>query len=137
MGRYAFFSTGVEYKFGFAVQESSDILAFGGYRSLRDPEQIAWIAEKDLDYIRKRLTGHDQPMLDMAKYEKNGEGYERYMQDIREALRTRLNIKESYGSDASQDEKENWETYFVWGIRFIFSFTGFPCSPRRSKGCEQ
>ena len=32
MGRYAFFSTGVEYKFWFAVQPSEDILKFGGTR---------------------------------------------------------------------------------------------------------
>lgn len=30
MGRYAFFNTGFEYKFGFGSQPSSDILIFGG-----------------------------------------------------------------------------------------------------------
>lgn len=30
MGRYCFFSTGVEYKFALAEQESSEILLFGG-----------------------------------------------------------------------------------------------------------
>jgi hypothetical protein len=30
MGRYAFFNTGFEYKFAFGIQESSDILKFGG-----------------------------------------------------------------------------------------------------------
>lgn len=30
MGRYAFFNTGFEYKFAFAVQPSEDILKFGG-----------------------------------------------------------------------------------------------------------
>jgi hypothetical protein len=30
MGRYAFFNTGVEYKFAFACQDSGDILLFGG-----------------------------------------------------------------------------------------------------------
>jgi hypothetical protein len=94
MGRYVYFSTGIEYKFGFAVQPSEDILAFGGYRSLRDPEQIVWIAEKDLDYIRERLSGQDQPMIDLSNYEKNGEGYYRYMRDIEKTLHERLNIDE-------------------------------------------
>ena len=31
MGRYAFFTTGFEYKFRFGVQHSSDILCFGGF----------------------------------------------------------------------------------------------------------
>ena len=30
MGRWAFFNTGVEYKFAFALQSSGDILRFGG-----------------------------------------------------------------------------------------------------------
>jgi hypothetical protein len=30
MGRYAFFSTGLEFKFRFGVQESEDIRTFGG-----------------------------------------------------------------------------------------------------------
>jgi hypothetical protein len=30
MGRYAFFSTGFEYKFGFGVQDSEDMMTFGG-----------------------------------------------------------------------------------------------------------
>ena len=41
MGRYAFFSTGVEYKFWFAVQPTSDILKFGGHRLYaRDSESL-------------------------------------------------------------------------------------------------
>ncbi len=31
MGRYAFFNTGLEYKFVFATQDSKDILQFGGW----------------------------------------------------------------------------------------------------------
>jgi hypothetical protein len=30
MGRYAFFTTGLEYKFAFGVQDSADIRSFGG-----------------------------------------------------------------------------------------------------------
>jgi hypothetical protein len=113
MGRYAYFSTGIEYKFGFAVQPSEDILAFGGYRSLRDPEQIVWIAEKDLDYIRERLSGHDQPMIDLSNYEKNRGGHYRYMCDIEKTLQERLNINEK-GSDS--EEEENWGTYYYYSL---------------------
>lgn len=43
MGRYAFFNTGYEYKFGFGVQNSEDIETFGGITlpetSMSDPVQ--------------------------------------------------------------------------------------------------
>jgi hypothetical protein len=114
MGRYVYFSTGIEYKFGFAVQPSEDILAFGGYRSLRDPEQAAWIAEKDLDYIRERLSGHGQPTMDLSKYEKNIDGYYSYMHDIENTLQERLNINEK--GDDSDEEEENWGTYYYYRL---------------------
>ena len=37
MGRYAFFNTGLEYKFVFATQDSEDILQFGGWFRLAVP----------------------------------------------------------------------------------------------------
>lgn len=50
MGRYAFFSTGLEYKFVFGYQSSRDILLFGGeYMLLENGEHlITWDATFDL-----------------------------------------------------------------------------------------
>lgn len=44
MGRYAFFNTGFEYKFWFAIQPSDDILAFGGHPnySYEGPHAHQW-----------------------------------------------------------------------------------------------
>jgi hypothetical protein len=52
MGRYAFFSTGLEYKFTFAVQESEDILKFGGFHTSKC--EMKWISS-DADFILRRL----------------------------------------------------------------------------------
>ncbi len=85
MGRYAYFSTGFEYKFWFAVQPSEDIWEFGGNNTTEEtggsvaegdcdgdcdcdcdcgheeaqPEH-EWVASEDLDYIISKL-------LDCAK----------------------------------------------------------------------
>jgi hypothetical protein len=53
MGRYAFFSTGYEYKFRFAVQESSDIRTFGGIM-IGGPGDHEWDT-RDLEYIESEL----------------------------------------------------------------------------------
>lgn len=56
MGRYAFFNTGLEYKFRFAVQPSEDIWEFGGthdFEENSDP-QISW-TEKDIPIILNKL----------------------------------------------------------------------------------
>ena len=50
MGRYAFFNTDLEYKFGFGVQPSEDIFHFGG-RNL-----IIWNKEEAPEIFR-RLEG--------------------------------------------------------------------------------
>ncbi len=62
MGRYAFFSTGFEYKFGFGVQPSSDIRCFGGV-VCTSPAQYecgyfghSWNMEKDGEEILYLLT---------------------------------------------------------------------------------
>lgn len=45
MGRYAFFSTGLEYKFAFGVQSSHDITLFGG-RLVWDMRHMEWSSEE-------------------------------------------------------------------------------------------
>lgn len=77
MGRYAFFSTGLEYKFAFAVQESEDILKFGGFQIAEC--EMKWI-NSDADFILKRLRQiekvFDWPEYDFTKVSKDHKGTE-------------------------------------------------------------
>ena len=77
MGRWAFFNTGMEYKFAFAIQGSEDITMFGGRRS--GDLCWTWSAEKDLpivkaalDYLHLLLGG--QEPIDVEKYEMSVNG---------------------------------------------------------------
>lgn len=68
MGRYAFFSSGLEYKFVFAVQGSQDILRFGGWfnGSEEDPA-VKWSAT---DKVRLLDTlQHMETLLDLSACE--------------------------------------------------------------------
>ena len=65
MGRYAFFNTEYEYKFAFGVQDSSDILLFGGIGE----EGIHTWTQEDKTYILQKLIS-----IDFEKYEKNVHG---------------------------------------------------------------
>jgi len=59
MGRYAYFNTGFEYKFAFAVQSSDDILYFGGQQDTYINEVgmgfITWKMNEDLSLILSEL----------------------------------------------------------------------------------
>ncbi len=61
MGRYALFSTGFEYKFGFATQESDEITYFGGdLMTLQTGEyHITWDAEFDIDVCKDRVEEYE------------------------------------------------------------------------------
>jgi hypothetical protein len=76
MGRYAFFNTGFEYKFTFAVQESQDILTFGGdYNMDDDGPSIEWVADEDLTGILEKLRAIEEgPAIDFEKFSKNLDG---------------------------------------------------------------
>ncbi len=59
MGRYAFFNTGLEYKFGFGIQNSEDIFRFGGCGNIHgrynnDNPYHEWDAS-DKEYIKQNL----------------------------------------------------------------------------------
>ncbi len=111
MGRYASFSTGIEYKFGFAVQDSSDILEFGGYVSVRNPAEIVWITEMDKEFVEQRLKESGYAMLDLSTYEKTIKGYNTYMSAVREHLRNVMDIQESYETD--QESQDALEPYYL------------------------
>ena len=87
MGRYAFFSTGYEYKFTFGVQESEDILTFGGWKSLTRKEdeesgRVRWFAKEDLAFIRTRLESFGIPLLNLANYDKSMNDLHRFDDDL-------------------------------------------------------
>ena len=89
MGRYAFFSTGFEYKFAFAVQPSQDILDFGGRLSLKPREEdegmgnVQWTREEDLMYIHTLLTtDFDFTLPSVEAYEKTLEGLYAFRRDL-------------------------------------------------------
>ncbi len=93
MGRYAYFSTGIEYKFAFAVQDSDDILKYGGYRSLENQNCLVWIAEYDLPKLEKRLN---LLTLNISEYEKTEAGYQKFIIVVSDQLREKFGIKDSY-----------------------------------------
>lgn len=75
MGRYAFFNTGLEYKFRFGEQSSYDMQEFGGREIAYDDNDIdhrhhEWIQE-DRHIPEFNLIKSE---IDLNKYEKNLEG---------------------------------------------------------------
>jgi len=79
MGRYAFFNTGFEYKFTFAMQPSEDILKFGGTPTFvyeGDNEHKWTIVDRPriLDRLRDIEISLGLPALDFEPYEKTIEG---------------------------------------------------------------
>jgi len=66
MGRYAFFNTEFEYKFAFAMQDSSDIKLFGGVGE----EGLRTWTQDDKIYIYELL----KKICDFEAYEKNLDG---------------------------------------------------------------
>ena len=71
MGRYAFFNTDFEYKFGFGYQHSRDILLFGG--NYDDGETITW-SQIEQTSILDELEHFSFALPDFEKFEKNVHG---------------------------------------------------------------
>lgn len=99
MGRYAFFNTGLEYKFGFGVQESTAIEEFGGQlRILEDNDgEITWTKE-DIPLVRVCIKALEDCLgfeeFSVDKYEKSLKGTQNLKSDLYEILD--MNEKESY-----------------------------------------
>lgn len=90
MGRYAFFNTGVEYKFSFACRDSDDILLFGGLghfgstmthqyfkeEEYEDPYHEWHQHEKEKILSRVNTLGRNLGIesIDFALYDKSVEG---------------------------------------------------------------
>ncbi len=104
MGRYAFFTTNLEYKFRFGVQESSDIRRFGGVGSYENVKEgyltHSW-GQSDKETIetelKELLNWLGEEPVDFSKYEKNIEGtwalrselYDLYRRDHSEEITAR------------------------------------------------
>ena len=76
MGRYAYFSTGFEYKFSFGVQSSEDILLFEGRAFLNEAEpgfkRHMWEKE-EISRIQKKL---DESLKWLGEEPVNFQSYE-------------------------------------------------------------
>lgn len=75
MGRDIFFNTGMEKRFAFGVQPSSDIRLFGGVipppKTLDDVRSYymhAWSAEKDSAYILNELQQYTPTLPDFTEF---------------------------------------------------------------------
>jgi hypothetical protein len=82
MGRYAFFNTGVEYKFVFAKQCSSDMMKFGGTANngrYEDESMNSWTKE-DIPKIKIELDQYEEAYglekleTIISKFENNTKG---------------------------------------------------------------
>lgn len=84
MGRYAFFNTGLEYKFKFALQSSNDMLCFEGlsYNGRYEDELTHIWKKTDEIKIKEKLDNCFETEIDITKFEKNLSG----TYDLREHL---------------------------------------------------
>jgi hypothetical protein len=86
MGRYAFFTTGLEYKFRFGVQLSEDIQTFHGTNYSNDSYLCHEWNQDDCETILKELKEIQSlcefSEIDFDSYEKTLEGTQRLRQDL-------------------------------------------------------
>lgn len=110
MGRYAFFSTGLEYKFGYGCQNSRDILLFGGLGNYRgiissplfeeedyESPYHEWSQkdkEKNLIRLHRIAQSLGRELINFDSYEKNLDG----THALRNAIRDDFEVmsEESY-----------------------------------------
>ncbi len=101
MGRYAFFNTGFEYKFTFAVQESSDILKFGGTPEFayEGDHKHSWTIvdrKKILDRLRDMEISLGLPELNFEPYEKTLEGTSKLRHDLWDIVVSNTELMATY-----------------------------------------
>lgn len=97
MGRYAFFNTEFEYKFGFAIQSSEDITTFLGDPMITEDGDSFWhrwnmVEDGELVLIEVRRLEEDLglPELDFTKFSANLDGTHR----LRDYIRAYFNPEE-------------------------------------------
>ena len=76
MGRYAFFNTGVKYKFVFGVQPSYDMINFFGklYYGRDENHLIHKWDKTDIPLILEKLKQYPYNEVDINKYDNNYDG---------------------------------------------------------------
>lgn len=92
MGRYAFFSSGFEYKFGYGFQSSEDIQLFGGLGNIHGnrfhSEPYHEWKQHDLTYIEERLHAIEElcsiPHIDIESFRKSIDGTDDLRSKVRE-----------------------------------------------------
>jgi hypothetical protein len=100
MGRYAFFNTGLEYKFGFGIQTSGDIKRFGGFdnNSIDNPIHV-W-SQEDKEYILGILKdmekGYDILPIDFSEFENSLKGTNRVHSKLLENISKKCEDAELY-----------------------------------------
>jgi hypothetical protein len=89
MGRYAFFSTNLEYKFRFGVQDSEDIRRFGGVASYENYEKgyltHSWnLSDKETieAAVKELLNWLGEDPVDFQKYTKTIDGTWKLKSDL-------------------------------------------------------
>lgn len=93
MGRYAYFNTGFEYKFGFAIQDSFDIQWYGGEHLGYGEDGLGahrWSADVDLEGIHAELDYRLED-FNFTVFSKDLAGTYK----LRDALRDVLDLKSS------------------------------------------
>jgi len=90
MGRYAFFNTHVEYKFAFGIQDSHDILLFGGTFD-KEALEVSW-KQEELISIYDELEHFSYKLPDFDSFEKNYNGTYELKNYILDNYETKDNI---------------------------------------------
>ena len=89
MGRYAFFNTGLEYKFRFAQQDSMDMTLFGG-KTFESEDNSGDLIQKwtkdDISIIKENLVDYGYNELDLSKYENNISGTYKLKLDLYDTM---------------------------------------------------
>ena len=80
MGRYAYFSTGFEYKFVFGVQPSTDIALYGKEFEDEEGEPCHEWTETDIPLLKVHLSSYT---VDWDLYPKTAEGTDKLLWALR------------------------------------------------------
>lgn len=92
MGRWAYFNTGVDYKFAFASQPTGDILKFSGQDITEEDGEYRhmWVRKFDLETVRALLQMTSEMYVEpkWESYEQTKEGTELLHQDLYNTLDT-------------------------------------------------
>jgi hypothetical protein len=100
MGRYVSFDTGLEYKFRFGIQQSEDVLIYGGKTSVEEEALFQTWTHNDNNSIMYILNNiedaHHIDTMDFDKYEQRLEGTLLLRKHLRDIEKDFLDIETDY-----------------------------------------